>query len=345
MPGKLTLTAFLLIYFPASFVCNDALAQIDLECNGRDMHSVYFVTTSGFYRVDSVDTAPTNPIFVESNPTNFNGISINNNLDSATGQQTMYALTNGGNYHFWNGTGWTDTGHTSGAVTAINPGGTSNYIFNLDGNGNSLYRYDGTSNGTLLLSNLATASACVYDVATDNAGNFYIFYTNVQKIIAYNPSGIPIDSFTTAGFPSGSNCGFTILGNRLYAHVCNLSFGLYEGIISGTTVNFSLIKTLPTGYIDIASCPNAASPLAVFENPEEPHFTLYPNPAWDNVIIKLNNTAMLEISDCTGVLKETILTRGLTEYLLDVSKWKAGVYFINVLSANKASARAKLVVQ
>ncbi len=31
------------------------LAQIDLECNGRDMHSIYLLNTpSGFYRIDSV---------------------------------------------------------------------------------------------------------------------------------------------------------------------------------------------------------------------------------------------------------------------------------------------------
>jgi type IX secretion system substrate protein len=346
MQGRLTFTALLLFCFLASFICNSASAQIDLQCDGRDMHSVYLIDNSGFYRIDSVDSAPTNPVFVAPNPLNFIGISINNNLDSMTGQETMYSVSSTNYYYYyWNGTGWTNTFSNTGSNLAVNPGGTANYIFNLDGTG-SIYRYDGNGNGTLLISNLPTNNTSIFDIATDSSGNFYLFYTNSQKIIAYNPAGIPVDSFTTTGFLPGTHCGFAFLADRMYALACGaIYYGLYEGIKTGTNIHFTLVKPLTTFYGDIATCHSAAFPLAVFKNPEMPHFILYPNPAWDNVIIKLNNTALLEISDCTGILKETIRTCGLTEYRLDVSKWKAGVYFINVVSAKKASARAKLVVQ
>lgn len=346
MANKLTLTASFLLCFLTSFVCNKTFAQINLGCDGNDMHAIYLVDNSGYYRMDSVDTTPTNPILIAPNPMGFIGISINNNLDSIAGPLTMYSIGGGNNYHFWNGTGWTNTGHTSGSVSAVNPGGTSNFIFNFHDNGTFLYRYDGTGNGTLLLSNIpAGSTACIHDVATDNQGNFYLFFTNAQKILAYTPSGIPIDSFTTTGFPIGSNCGFTIVSDRLYGVTCSGTLGLYEGIKTGSNIHFTLIKPFSIAYIDIASCPNASLPLAVFKNPELPRFAVYPNPVRDAAMIKLNNTVTLEVYDYMGILKQAIPVRGLTEYYLDVSEWKAGVYFINAISANKSSAHTKIVVQ
>ena len=206
-----------LIYFLFLFSYQANFAQIDLKCNGRDLHSIYLVgrTPLGLYRIDSVDTNPTNPILVTSNLPSVGGISINNNLDSLTGSQTIYFV--GGNgvaeYYFWNGASWTNTGNTAGSANAANPGGTSNYIFNYDGLYNSVYRYDGTGNGTLLISNLNVGGTSVYDLATDNQGNFYLFYTNLQQIFMYNSNGIVLDSIITAGFPIGIHLhwnGFSI---------------------------------------------------------------------------------------------------------------------------------------
>jgi hypothetical protein len=311
-----------------------AVAQIDLQCNGRDMHSIYLILDSGFFRIDSVDTNPTDPIFVSSNIINAQGISINDNLDSISGQVTIYSINYC--YFYWNGTGWTNTGHIAGSS---NPGGSSKYIFNIDGNANTLYRYDGTGNDILLLSNLVTSVAAVYDVACDNMGAFYLFFTNNQKIIAYDPNGIQIDFFNTSGFPVGVGAGLAILGDKIYAMRSLASSPgssyLYQGTKSGALINFTLIKSISSQCRDIASCPNAAFPLAIFKNPELPHFAVYPNPASCNVVIKLENTSSLEIYNCIGIVKETIATYGLNEYILDISQWKRGVYIINALSEKK----------
>lgn len=319
-----------------------ALAQIDLQCNDRDMHSIYLVGNSGFYRIDSVDTNPTNPIFLMQNTPGAIGISINNDLNSG-GPVTMYSCDN--LYYFWDGSGWINTGHTTGNSSAVNPGGSADYIFNLNDNGNSLYRYDGTGTNTLLLSNIGTSNDFVHDVAADNQGNFYLFFTNAQKIVAYTPNGIPVDTFMTTGFASGSQCGIAILGDRIYATTCSGSYELYEGIKTGNTINFTMIKNFAVQSSDIAACPSAAQPLAVFENPNLPRFAVYPNPAKEIAIIKLQNTTTLEIYDCMGVLRTAVPTRGLTEYHLNVTEWKSGVYLINAVSEEKTSARGKLVVE
>ncbi len=321
-----------------------ASAQIDLQCNGRDMHSIYLITFTGYYRIDSVDTNPTNPIYLTDNSLNNFGISINNNLDSVAGPLTMYSCAT--MYYFWNGTGWTLTNHNTGAIgSPVNPGGSANYIFNVSDFGNAVYRYDGVSN-TQILSYVGAQSDFIHDVATDNQGNFYLFYTNTQKIVAYTPNGIPIDSFTTTGFAPGSQCGLAILGDRVYATTCTGNAGeLFEGIKSGNTYNFTSIKNIGFHSPDVAACPNAALPLAVFKDPDMPHFAVYPNPAHDIVSISLVNTSQLEIYNSMGILIKTVLTRGLTEYQLDVSEWKAGVYLINALSENKTAVRGKLVVE
>lgn len=323
-----------------------SVAQIDLQCSGRDMHSIYLILDSGFFRIDSVDTNPTDPIFVSSNVINAQGISINNNLDLISGQVTMYSIDNYNYYYYWNGTSWTNTGHVA---FSTNPGGSSNYIFNIAGFAGDLYRYDGTGNDILLLSNLGTASAAVYDVACDNMGTFYLFFTNNQKIIAYDSNGIQIDLFNTSGFPLSIGAGLAILGDDIYAM---RSLGgspgssyLYKGTKSGALINFTLIKSISSKCSDIASCPNAALPLVVFKNPELPHFAVYPNPASYNVIIKLENTSSLVIYNCIGNVKETIPTYGLNEYILDISQWKSGVYIINALSENKMSTWCKLMVE
>ncbi len=318
-------------------------AQIDLQCNGRDMHSIYLISSSGYYRIDSVDTNPTNPIFLLTNQIGNIGISINNFLGTGGGPLTMYSCYS--IYYYWNGTGWTNTGHATGNSTTVNPGGSANYIFNIDDNGNSLYRYDGTIS-TLVLSNITTPYDFIHDIATDNLGNFYLFYTNAQKIVAYTPNGIPIDSFSTNGFLTGSNCGFAILGNRVYAQSCGSINELYEGIKSGNTFNFTMIKSL--GLLqspDIAACPDAALPLAVFKDPDQPRFAVHPNPAQDVALISLIKTSQLEIYNSMGILIKSVPTRGLTEYQLDVSEWKAGVYLINAFSEKKTAARGKLIVE
>ncbi len=69
------LLPFILLVLSSAF----ATAQIDIQCDGRDKHSIYLIctTTGSYYRIDNVDTNPTDTIYVADVPAGHIGISIN----------------------------------------------------------------------------------------------------------------------------------------------------------------------------------------------------------------------------------------------------------------------------
>jgi len=321
-------------------ICFHCKAQIDLQCQGRDMHSIYISTAAGeIYRVDSVDTSPTIPVLVNSNGPGIFGISINPILDSLSSPLTMYCVDNLCNYHYWNGINWTNTGHTSGGNAAVNPGGTNDFIFNFDGGTATIYRYDGTSNGTLLVTGLTSPS--IYDVATDNQGNFYLFYTNTLQIIAYHPSGIPVDTFSVTGIAPLGGGGFAILGDRLYLVTSNQ---LYEGIKSGNNINFAYIKTLPINPGDIATCPDAGFPLIDFNEVASSEITIGPNPAYDVLNIKINNNELSEFVLYDMASRIIIRQNFINSVSLNTDQFARGLYMYEVKSKTRILKNGKVVI-
>jgi hypothetical protein len=333
-------------------ICSTCSAQIDLECNGRDQHSIYLCCANppSFYRIDSVDANPTNPILLS---TNFpdsavvGGISINNNLDSSNPPQTIY-FVGGPNslYYFWNGTSWTNTNNYSGSLTAGNIGGTSNHIFNLDAIGNALYRYDGNGNGTLLMSNLNSYYNVVYDVATDNLGNFYLFYTNLQKIYSFDSMGMPIDTFTTTGFPSSVQPGFAILGNRMFA-IANSAFNsvdLYEGLQLGSIINFTFKKHIALTVADIATCPEAGKPLSSQNRQPLEHLTVYPNPFRSELNINIGDGINANEVLLYDLSSRIILKQSFFNFIsINTIQLEKGIYFYEVRNKNVVIKKGKVV--
>ncbi len=321
-----------------SGICN---AQIDLQCSGRDKSSIYISGyTAEIYRIDSVDTNPTNPILVASNlPSPSGGISINANLDSLSGPETMYLIDSGQPYYFWNGTGWTNTNHLSGSSTAVNPGGTGNYIFNLDGVGHSLYRYDGTANGTLLLTNLNTGTG-FWDIATDQMGNFYLISGGTPEIVVFNPSGMAVDTFTTSGLTSNLGGGFAILGNHLY--VVTLS-DLFKGTRTGHNVDFTWIKDIGFSVNDIAACPEAAFPLSVSQYSSGLNSNVFPNPfnSTLNIFIGDHEDGELIIYDL--VSKRLLLQKFAGAISLNTEQFANGIYLYEVRNQNGVIKKGKIV--
>jgi uncharacterized repeat protein (TIGR03803 family) len=87
--------------------------QIDLQCNGRDQHSLYLLDdSSNYYRIDSVDTHPTNLVYIGTDTLNPYGISINKNLDITSAEMTMYMCNPVSEYYYWDNSGWKDTFNT-----------------------------------------------------------------------------------------------------------------------------------------------------------------------------------------------------------------------------------------
>lgn len=346
----------IVVIFWLIFSWNYSHGQINLECNGRDMHSIYFISIlspGNIYRIDSVDSNPSNPILVASSPTGTpGGISINTNLDSISGNEAMYFIGSsspsgpGKPYYYWNGTAWINTNDSSIIGGAINIGGTANYIFNLDGIGNSVYRNSGNGNDSLLLSNLNTNGNAFFDIATDSVGNFYILFASNEIIVMYNSLGTAIDTFNTSGINlSNGGAGFAILGNKLYA--ISLS-DLYEGVISGDTINFNWIKNIGMAAADIAACPNAGKPLTTNNivsnsNIDASNAIFFPNPFNEKLKIKVSKFEPIEfvLQDLTG--RQMIYQTFSNFISINTEHIANGIYLYELRAKNTIFEKGKLI--
>lgn len=325
----------ILLFFSAT-----ATAQIDLQCDGRDQHSIYLTNDTAIFRIDSVDTNPTDPIYVNTTYLGEAGISINNRLDSTAAGLTIYLAPALYNYYwYWDGNAWINTGFSPGATDAINPGGTANTIFNLNGNSGQIYLFNGHMDGYAVLSNLSTYGCAIYDIAIDSTGNFYLFFTTQQRIDAYNSNAQFLGSFTTTGFPYGTQPGFTIVGDKMYA-IGNAPLALYQGIVSGNTVSFTAIKSFNMSFSDIASCPNAGKPIVTNLPKLQAQSAIYPNPTTGQVFIKTDKMRpeTVEVYDITG---ERVIKQPYTGEM-DLGVLNAGIYFIE-LKEKSNTLRSKVV--
>lgn len=178
-------------------------------------------------------------------------LAVSNNLNAAGPSPTFYTIVSG-IYYYHNGVSWVSTGHSAGGPASVNPGGSGNFIYNLDINSN-VYKYNGTGNSTFLTAVNWSPGGPV-DVIGDDCGNFYILKTAAPQVMTiYNPSGAVIGTYTMTGMPNVSNGGgFAIVGNKTYVHNSN---GFYVGTIVGNSINFvSSTNPMPGGTGDFGSC-------------------------------------------------------------------------------------------
>lgn len=245
-----------LLFLIALFCADTVYAQLPV-CSGPGSGMIYYLSSGGIYNLD-----PTQPISA-SNPTvnsialptgGAGGITVCSNINGPGPSPTFY-ITNGGNYLYYDGSNWVNTGHTGGSV---NPGGGGGYIYNLIGGSGDVYKYDGTGNATLLTTISDFKSGGPFDLVSDCEGNFYILRLNTsdvgQYLRKYDPSGTLIQSWTISGAASGSSGGgFAIVGNTVYYHNTT---GFWHGTISGGNINFTQFPyNLTPGPSDFGSCP------------------------------------------------------------------------------------------
>lgn len=182
------------------------------------------------------------------------GLAYGPNMNAASPSPTFYSII-GGNYSYWNGTGWTSTGHASGNASAVNIGVGPGCLYNLVGATGQVYVYNGTGPGTLLTTVAGFSGGGPYDIVVDNCCNFYIFKaTAPQSLSAYSPTGAFLGSCTMSGMPAtSSGIGFAIVGNQVV--VVNGS-GMFIGNVTGSAISFTNVPNIPGGG-DVASCPIA----------------------------------------------------------------------------------------
>ncbi|PBQ34185.1 hypothetical protein CNR22_21230 [Sphingobacteriaceae bacterium] len=204
---------------------------------------------------------PTQPLSAV-NPSNTNiptfggGLTLMPNINGGTLSPTFYSVFNG-DYYYWSGTAWQNTGHSVGSNSAVNLAGCGGKIYNLVGGSGDVYTYDGTGNGTYLTTLANFNGGGPFDLVTDCNCNFYALNTTNpnQSLTIYDPSGNPQCTYSLSGMPNTSaGGGFAIIGNMIYVKN-NTTAGFYIGTISGTGVTFTAVSGFTNSPGDFASCP------------------------------------------------------------------------------------------
>jgi gliding motility-associated-like protein len=209
----------------------------------------YYHSGANIYQYNT--TTNTNSINSIALPAGAGGLAVSNNINGGSPAVTFYT-TVGGNYYYYNGATWVNTGHFTGNASAVNIGGAGPYIYNLNGLGQQVYRYDGTGPGTLVLSLPGWGGP--YDCIGDASGNFYILKTNSPPytLTMYSPNGTQLCVYNLVGFPtSTAGGGYAIVNNTLYASIGGTTC---YGNISGNTITYTGPLTLSVGPSDMANC-------------------------------------------------------------------------------------------
>lgn len=205
----------------------------------------------------SLPLSSTNP-FSTGIPTFGGGLTLMPNINGGTLTPTFYT-TSGGNYYYWSGTTWVNTGHSTGSSAAVNIAGCNGTIYNLVGFTGQVYSYNGTSNGSLLTTLSGFSGGGPYDLVTDCNCNFYSLNTTSpnQALNMYSPTGSLLCTYTMTGMPNtNAGGGFAIIGNKIYVKN-NVSSpgGFYVGTITGSSITFSTVSGFGQSPGDFASCP------------------------------------------------------------------------------------------
>lgn len=178
------------------------------------------------------------------------GLAISYNLNGGAASPTFYT-NNGGNYRYYDGAAWTNTGHT---VPVVNPGGGINFIYSINGGTGEIWKYDGLGNSTYLVSTVPSSGP--YDLAVDQQDNFYHLNASTQpgRIDKFNSAGVLIDSFVVNGNPiQNAGGGFAMIGDWVFA-VFNTNPSFYSGQIIAGVVNLVPVGNMPAS--DLATCPS-----------------------------------------------------------------------------------------
>jgi len=249
------------IFFIALLIISFQKTNAQLpNCAGSDSNKIFIQAGADIYRFDpTLPVTATNPSLFAATGTVGGGLTISYNLNGGVASPTFYTAISG-NYNYWNGAAWVNTGHTAGTV---NHGGGVNFIYGYVGGSNDIFKYNGLANAV----NIGTIiGAGPYDLVTDATDNFYFFDANnmgAGRVRKYSPTAVLLDSILVAGNPSsGAGGGFSIVGNTMMASFTGGDIWL--GTISAGAVTIANMGTAPFTISDVAQCPATVAP----QNPQ-----------------------------------------------------------------------------
>ncbi len=237
------------------FVCTFLLLTVNLQgqvnCAGFDSTLVFIHDGQNIKAYDpALPLGAGNPSVFMPAGIALGGLAVSYNLNGGAASPTFYT-NGGGNYQYYNGAGWTNTGHT---VPVVNPGGGVNFIYSINGGTGEIWKYDGLGNATYLVTTVPSSGP--YDLAVDQQDNFYHLNASIQpgRIDKFNPAGVLIDSFVVNGNPiQNAGGGFAMIGDWVFA-VFNTNPSFYSGQIIAGVVNLVPVGNMPAS--DLATCPS-----------------------------------------------------------------------------------------
>lgn len=181
------------------------------------------------------------------------GLAVGPNLGFPAPDPTYWSVGPYGNYYYYNGTTWVNTGHSAGGAGFVNPGAGQNVIYNINSSG-QISVYNGTANASILttLNNFSSADA-VSDIVADNNDNFYLLKSSSPQCLAvFNPQGVMTCSYSIQNL-SGLGSGLGITNNKVIV----LGSTYLAGSVVGGTISFvpflMVAWCLPN---DLAVCPS-----------------------------------------------------------------------------------------
>ena len=247
------------------------LAQLP-DCTANPSTIIYIHNGSNIYNYDvTLPISATNPsLNTITMPSGGGGLAVSNNLNAATPSPTFYTTVSG-NYHYYDGTTWVNTGHSAGAGGAVNSGGGGNFLYNLVGFSGEVYKYDGTGNATLLLTVPGFNGGGPYDLVGDCDGGFYILRINASNpfLRKYSSTGTLVSSWPVTGTSGSAGGGFAIVADSVYYHSGSFNNAFFAPPASNLA--FSNISSTIPNPSDMACCPVCAptGPVADFSMSED----------------------------------------------------------------------------
>lgn len=252
--NKALLTVILSVVCGIACICApvNAFAQLPDCASGI----VYYVDGSHIYNYDPLQPmGPGNPVQNTITPpaAGASALAINDNINGPGPSPTFYVVSQG-NYFYYDGTGWVNTGHSAGA---INPGGAGPFIYSLEGGSGQVYKYDGTGNATLLMTITGFNGGGPYDLVGGCNGHFFALKTTMpeQWMHEYDENGNLVNSWTLTNAPNaGAGGGFSIIGDKVY-YTNNGPINI--GTINGNNIDVvQTANTLNPSPADFGTCPS-----------------------------------------------------------------------------------------
>lgn len=255
-----------LIFVLFSFFAR-AYAQQLPDCNGDGRGLIYYEYAGGIFSVDPTDPqSVANPTFrLPTISFQTYSIVVSENINSTGGPSpTYYLMHSDGNYYYYDGSGWVNTGHKA---IAPNLGAGGGYIYSFDGSGGQVFRYDGTSDAKLAFTVFDYKAGGPYDIAADCRGNVYVLRTKVSATTGkylrkYSPNGTLLQAWSVTGFSSvQAGAGLAIVNNKVYFDDSSYT-EYWEGTIKGNDVHFVKVANKLFYHRkpgDLSNCPFALS--------------------------------------------------------------------------------------